>query len=123
MSLLLNLLWMTLGGGILIFFGYLLGGVLLCITIIGLPAGIQCIKLSVLALTPFGKKIESGRSAYGAVSTGMNILWIVLGGLYIAVAHLLLAVVMAITIIGIPFATQHVKMASFALVPFGKCAV
>ena len=123
MYLPLNLLWITLGGGILFFFGYLIGGLLLCLTIIGIPAGVQCIKLSLLALYPFGKQIEAGMLANGVVSTGMNILWLLLGGIYLAIGHILFAFVMGITIIGLPFAKQHVKMASLALCPFGRCAV
>ena len=118
MSLLLNIIWFLLGGFV-IFFGYLLGGVLLCITIIGIPFGIQCFKLSVLGLAPFGTEIRETDPPGGAVAVIMNIIWIILPGLELAVMHLFLAAFFAITIIGIPFAVQHLKLARMAILPFG----
>lgn len=120
MSVLGNILWIVLGGGILIFFGYLVGGLLLCLTIVGIPFGIQCIKLSILGLVPFGKEVENKGSSTGSLATVMNVLWILVGGFWIAVTHVVFAILMAITIIGLPFAKQHMKLAAFALVPFGK---
>jgi len=114
-----NILWILLGGGILLFLEYLFGGIILCITIIGIPFGIQCIKLSVLALLPFGKEIKTTKSGHGIISTLMNVIWIVFAGLAIAVSHVIFGVLCAITIIGIPFAKQHMKLASLALTPFG----
>lgn len=114
-----NILWILLGGGIFLFFEYLFGGVVLCLTIVGIPFGVQCIKLSLLALLPFGKEIIHTESASGCLSTIMNVLWIVFGGLPIAVTHLFFGILCAITIIGIPFAKQHLKLAAFALTPFG----
>jgi len=123
MSLLGNILWIILGGGIILFLEYLLAGLLLCITIIGIPFGIQCIKLSFLALLPFGKEISHAEGAAGCLSTVMNVIWILIGGIWIALTHLFFAVICAITIIGIPFAKQHMKLASLSLVPFGKKVV
>ncbi|MDX9753934.1 MAG: YccF domain-containing protein [bacterium] len=123
MTLLLNLLWVTIGGGIFVFFGYLIGGFALCLTIIGIPAGVQCLKLALLAVTPFGKKVESGQTAQGFLSTGLNVVWIVTGGILLTITHIFFAFLMGITIIGLPFAKQHVKIASLALTPFGKAAV
>lgn len=120
MSLLGNMLWIILGGGIVLFFEYLMGGVALCLTIIGIPFGFQCIKLSFLALLPFGKKIRNVGKSTGTLATVMNIIWILIGGIWIALTHLLFAVVCAITIIGLPFAKQHMKLAALALTPFGK---
>ena len=120
MSILGNILWIILGGGIVLFFEYLMGGVALCLTIIGIPFGFQCIKLSFLALLPFGKKIRNKGRSTGALATIMNIIWILIGGIWIALTHLLFAVVCAITIIGLPFAKQHMKLASLALTPFGR---
>jgi uncharacterized membrane protein YccF (DUF307 family) len=108
-----------LGGGILLFFEYLLGGLILCLTIIGIPFGVQCIKLSMLALVPFGKRITHTRSGPGCLSTIMNVIWIVVGGIPIALTHLIFGILCAITIIGIPFAKQHMKLAAFSLTPFG----
>ncbi len=115
-----NILWIILGGGIFLFLEYLLSGLVLCLTIIGIPFGIQCIKLSFLALLPFGKEIYHAEKSTGCLSTVMNIIWILIGGIGIALTHLIFAVVCAITIIGIPFAKQHMKLASLSLTPFGK---
>ena len=119
MSLLGNILWIVLGGGIVLFLEYLVGGVVLCVTIVGIPFGVQCIKLSLLALTPFGKEVVHARSGAGCLSLLMNILWILCGGIFVAATHLVFGVLCAITIIGIPFAKQHMKLASLALTPFG----
>ena len=119
MSFLGNLLWIFLGGGIFIFFFYLLGGFVLCLTIIGIPFGLQLFKLAVLSLAPFGKEVNTERSAGGLLSILMNVLWWVFGGVEVAVVHLVLALILTITIIGIPFAKQHIKLLKLALVPFG----
>jgi len=120
MSLLGNIIWIILGGGILIFIEYLLGGLALCLTIVGIPFGFQCFKLSILGLVPFGKRIEDTNSSGGVLALIMNVIWIIIGGIWISLTHLVFAVILAITIIGIPFAKQHLKLASVALVPFGK---
>ena len=120
MSVIGNLLWIILGGGIFLFFEYLLGGLILCITIVGIPFGLQCIKLSVLGLVPFGKEIVTTESASGCLSIFMNIIWIIVGGIWISLTHLIFALLLTITIIGIPFAKQHIKFASLALTPFGR---
>ena len=120
MSTLGNLLWIFLGGGIFLFFEYLFGGLILCITIVGIPFGLQCIKLSILGLVPFGKEIVTTESASGCLSIFMNILWIIVGGIWISLTHLIFALLLTITIIGIPFAKQHIKFASLALTPFGR---
>jgi uncharacterized membrane protein YccF (DUF307 family) len=119
MSAIGNILWIVLGGGIFLFFEYLLAGLVLCVTIIGIPFGVQCIKLSLLALVPFGKEISQTKSGTGCVSILMNILWILIGGIAIALTHLLFGILCAITIIGIPFAKQHMKLAALSLTPFG----
>jgi uncharacterized membrane protein YccF (DUF307 family) len=118
MSPLLNILWFLLGGFI-VFFAYLLGGILLCITIIGIPFGIQCFKLSLLAAAPFGREIREKEPPGGAIAVIMNVIWIILPGLELALLHLFLALIFAITIIGLPFAAQHLKMTRLALIPFG----
>jgi len=114
-----NILWIILGGGIFLFLEYLLGGLILCLTVIGIPFGVQCIKLSFLAISPFGKKIRQRRSPSGFLSILMNILWIIFGGFWVAVTHLVFGLLCAITIIGIPFARQHMKLATLSLTPFG----
>jgi uncharacterized membrane protein YccF (DUF307 family) len=120
MTLLGNILWILLGGGIFLFLEYLLGGILLCLTIVGIPFGVQCIKLALLALLPFGREVVAGKSHGGCLAIVMNVLWILLGGIWITLTHLLFGLLCAITIIGIPFAKQHVKLAALALAPFGK---
>ena len=118
MSAILNILWFILGG-FLVVLAYLLGGIILCLTIIGIPFGIQCFKLSVLGLAPFGREIRDTEPPGGALAIIMNIIWIILPGLELALLHLLLAFFFAITIIGLPFAVQHLKMTRLALLPFG----
>lgn len=118
MNLLLNIIWLIFGGFLLVL-GYLLGALLLCITIIGIPFGVQCFKLAGLALAPFGREIREKEPPSGALAVILNIIWILLPGLELAVAHLVLALVFAITIIGLPLAAQHLKMTRLALLPFG----
>ena len=118
MTVLLNVLWFIFGG-FLIALAYILGGILLCITIIGIPFGIQCFKLSILGMAPFGREIREAEPPGGAVSVIMNVIWILLPGLELALIHLLLAAFFAITIIGLPFAAQHLKMTRLAILPFG----
>ena len=120
MSLLGNILWIIMGGGILIFLEYVIAGFALCLTIIGIPFGVQCIKLSVLGLVPFGKKVKNRKNYDSPLALIMNVIWILVGGIWIALTHLVFAIIMAITIIGIPFAKQHMKLASFSFTPFGR---
>jgi uncharacterized membrane protein YccF (DUF307 family) len=118
MNLLLNIIWLVFGGFIIVI-GYLLGSLILCITIIGIPFGIQCFKLAGLAIAPFGREVREKEPPGGCVSIVMNIIWIILPGLELALIHLMLALVFAITIIGLPIAAQHLKMTRLALIPFG----
>ena len=118
MNLILNIVWLIFGGFIIVV-GYVLGAVLLCITIVGIPFGIQCFKLAGLALAPFGREICEKEPPGGALAVIMNILWIILPGLELAVTHLFLALAFAITIIGLPIAAQHLKMTRLSLLPFG----
>jgi uncharacterized membrane protein YccF (DUF307 family) len=118
MNLLLNIIWLIFGGFIVVM-GYLLGAILLCITIIGIPFGIQCFKLAGLAVAPFGREIREKEPPGGALAVIMNIIWIILPGLELALLHLFLALAFAITIIGLPIAAQHLKMTRLALLPFG----
>ena len=118
MSILLNILWFVLGG-FLVSLAYILGGILLCLTIIGIPFGIQCFKLSILGMAPFGKEIRETEPPGGCLAVIMNVIWIILPGLELALIHLFLAAFFAITIIGLPFAAQHLKMTRLAILPFG----
>lgn len=119
MNILLNLLWLIFGG-IVTAIEYLIASVIMMITIIGIPFGLQTLKLAGLALWPFGKKIITHPEAGGCIYLLMNIIWILVGGIWICLSHLLFGVLLCITIIGIPFGVQHFKLAGLALAPFGK---
>ena len=117
-----NILWFLLGGFIVAIIYYLIG-FLMCITIIGIPFGIQLFKFGSYALWPFGHKIVDRPNEPGCVSVVMNILWIVTGWWEIALVHLIFGGILCLTIVGIPFGLQHFKMIVPALVPFGKSIV
>lgn len=114
-----NIIWVVFGG-LLISLYYALVGLFFCMTIIGIPFGVQLFKMAGLALWPFGHDVISGPTDSGCLSILMNIVWIVLGGVEIALAHIGLGILFCITIVGIPFGIQHFKMSILALVPFGK---
>ena len=114
-----NILWVVFGG-FLISVYYAVVGLLFCLTIIGIPFGMQLFKMAGFALWPFGHEVTSGPSDTGCLSILMNIIWIVFGGIEIAIAHVGLGIFFCITLIGIPFGIQHFKMALLALMPFGK---
>ena len=115
MRLLGNILWILLGG-LFIAIGWALVGLVLCITIIGIPLGLQCFKMATLTLTPFGKTVDYGG---GIGSTLVNIVWVILIGWWMALGYVAAGLVNCITIIGIPFGLQSFKMAKLALWPFG----
>lgn len=129
MSLLLNVLWFILGGfitGCL----WLLGGLLLAITIVGLPWTLAAWRVAGFAFAPFGREVVdrsaiTGRHDLGTGPLGLllNVVWIVFGGWHIALAHLVIGALQAITIIGIPFAIQNFKLAVVALTPVGKTVI
>jgi len=116
MRFILNLLWAIIGGGIVTALEYLLAGLVCCLTIVGIPFGMQCFKIAGLALFPFGKDFRTDRDA---VSFPLNVLWFLFAGLWIFLSHLALAAPLAVSIIGIPFAYQHLKLGMLALAPFG----
>ena len=115
----MNILWLLLGG-IFTAVEYVVASLGMMITIIGIPFGLQTLKMSLLALCPFGKRIETTSQSGGCISIIMNILWICLGGIWISLSHLVFGIVLCITIVGIPFGRQHFKLAGLALTPFGK---
>jgi uncharacterized membrane protein YccF (DUF307 family) len=119
MSLLLNILWLICGG-FLTGIGYILGGILICLSIIGIPFGLQLIKLGAAVMTPFGKELVESPFANNPLSLVFNIIWLLLFGWAIALAHITVAIPLFISIIGIPFAWQHIKLAPLALLPFGR---
>jgi uncharacterized membrane protein YccF (DUF307 family) len=122
MRLLLNILWIVFGGGLVLWIEYVLAGLLLCLTIVGIPFGVQCFKLAGLALLPFGKDIDAtaGSVGTGALRLVFNVIWVVVAGIWIFITHVALAIALAVSIIGIPFAVQHAKLAILALWPFGR---
>ena len=119
MKLLGNIIWL-LFGGIFIALEYFISSILLFITIIGIPFGLQTLKLASLALWPFGRDSYQVEQPTGCLAIFMNVLWLILGGIWIALSHFIFAVILAITIIGIPFAKQHLKLAAVGLTPFGR---
>jgi uncharacterized membrane protein YccF (DUF307 family) len=119
MNFLGNLIWL-LFGGIIIAIMYLVGSILLIITIIGIPFGIQTLKMGALALWPFGRDTRVHERASGCLYILMNVIWLLCGGLWIAVAHAVFGALLCISIIGIPFGLQHFKLTAVALNPFGR---
>jgi uncharacterized membrane protein YccF (DUF307 family) len=107
MRLLLNILWIVLGGGFVLWLEYVLAGVILCVTIVGIP---------------FGKDIDAtvGSVSGGVLRTVFNVIWLLVAGIWIFLTHIGLAIALAVSIIGIPFAVQHLKLALMALWPFGR---
>jgi uncharacterized membrane protein YccF (DUF307 family) len=114
-----NIIWFVFGG-VFVAIEYLFGSLALMITIIGIPFGLQSLKLAEVALWPFGKKVVQSESASGCVSLLMNVIWFFVGGIPIVLTHLLFGILFYITIIGIPFGNQHFKLMSLAFTPFGK---
>ena len=116
MSLIGNILWFILGGELVALL-YFIGGLIMCCTIIGIPFGLQLWKLAALALCPFGRDVAT-KSDPGCLSLFFAVLWIVFGWWEIAIIHLLLSFVFAITIIGIPFAKAHWRLMKMSFMPF-----
>ncbi len=119
MSLIGNIIWLVFGG-LLAGLGYIIGGIGLCLTIVGIPFGIQSMKLGVATFAPFGKELAETDNANSVLRVVLNILWAIVFGWEIAIVHLVHAGVLAITIIGIPFALQHIKLIPMALLPLGR---
>jgi uncharacterized membrane protein YccF (DUF307 family) len=119
MSLLGNIIWLIFGG-FLAGLGYLIGGALLCLTIVGIPFGVQAMKIGLATFAPFGREVRERENANSVTNTIFNMLWIILFGWEIAIAHLIHGLILAITIIGLPFAKQHFKLIPLALLPFGR---
>jgi uncharacterized membrane protein YccF (DUF307 family) len=128
-ALLLNLLWLLLGG-VWMAIGWGIAAVVMAITIIGIPWARAAFNIAVYTLLPFGYKAVNRDDYYGRgdVGTGVlgvlgNVIWLVLAGWWLALGHLVVAIVLAVTIIGIPFAWAHLKLAGIALWPIGKAIV
>ena len=119
MKLLGNLIWI-LFGGFLIALLYFIVGLVMCVTIIGIPFGVQLMKLGAFVLWPFGRDLVDKPSEPGCLSVLMNVIWIFTGWWKIAVGHLFFGLLCCITVIGIPFGLQHFKLAKASLTPFSK---
>ena len=129
LSLLLNIAWIVLGG-LWMAIGWLVAAVIMAVTIIGIPWARAALNIAFYTLLPFGQKAVSRAEYYGREDTGTgplgligNLIWLILAGWWLALGHLLTAILLAVTIIGIPFAWAHVKLAGLALWPIGKMIV
>ena len=120
MRIILNLLWLIFGG-LLSALGWIVTGCLWCITLVGIPVGMQCFKLASISLNPFGKEIVYENE--GPVSLLLNILWIIFGGIEMAIGNAIIGAILCITIIGIPCGKQFFKIAKLSLMPFGAQVV
>ena len=114
-----NLIWLIFGG-LIIAIEYLIGSIILMITIVGIPFGIQTLKMASLSLWPFGRDTVVNSRASGCLYILMNIIWLLTGGIWIAITHAIFGLILCITIIGIPFGLQHFKLTAIALSPFGR---
>lgn len=118
MRAILNVIWLVLGG-FWLFLGYVLAGVLLCLPVITIPWAVAAFRIAGYALWPFGRTIEAKPSA-GAGSFLGNVIWFVLAGWWLAIGHVLSAIALALTIIGIPLAIADLKLVPISLAPLGK---
>jgi uncharacterized membrane protein YccF (DUF307 family) len=117
-----NIIWVVFGG-VFVAIEYVIASIPFFVSIIGIPFGIQSLKMASVALWPFGKKISNADNNLGCLSTIMNIIWFFIGGIWICLTHFGFALLFYITIIGIPFGNQHMKLARLALTPFGRTIV
>lgn len=118
MNLFLNIIWVVFGG-LMIALEYAVSSLLMMITIIGIPFGLQTLKLAAVALWPFGTEIVDDGWPSGCLAGVMNVIWWFVGGVPIALTHLLWGIVFCVTVVGIPFGVQHFKLMKLALFPFG----
>jgi uncharacterized membrane protein YccF (DUF307 family) len=119
MNLLGNIVWLVFGG-IIIAIQYFIGSLFLFITIVGIPFGLQTLKMASMALWPFGRDTRVDVRASGCLYILMNVIWLLFGGIWIALSHAFFGALLCITIIGIPFGLQHFKLTAIALSPFGR---
>ena len=119
MKILGNIIWWIFGG-LESAMGYFMGSLFLCFTIIGIPVALQTFKIGLMCLWPFGSEIRSSGSSVGCLYFPLNLLWLVCGGFWAFLCHVFFGFLLCLTIVGIPFAKQHFKLARISLVPFGK---
>ena len=121
MRTLLNIIWVVFGG-FWLFLSYLFFGLIACLLIVTIPAGVASFRIAAYVLWPFGREVVPAPGA-GAMSGISNIIWFLVAGLWLAIGHLTTAVAQAITIIGIPLAVANIKLIPVTCFPFGKAAV
>ena len=121
-SLVLNVLWLFLSG-IWLAFGYLVSGVVLCILLVTIPFGIQCFKLAGFALWPFGRTVVRRPGANPGLTALGNLVWLVLVGFWMALAHVITGVLLCLTVVGIPLGLGNFKLVPMVLLPFGRQVV
>lgn len=119
MNLLGNILWLILGG-LISAIGYFISSIALALTIVGIPFAVQTFKIGLFTLSPFGNDVVPEKSVNKLLIIIMNIIWILIGGLWLAIIHVAFGILLSISIVGIPFGVQHFKLAKISLVPFGK---
>jgi len=119
MKILGNLIWLIFGG-IIIAIEYFIGSLILMLTIIGIPFALQTLKMASLSVWPFGRTSRVTAQASGCLNVFMNVLWLLCGGIWIAITHAFFGIILYITIIGIPFGKQHFKLTEVAINPFGR---
>lgn len=129
LNTLLNILWFILGGWSM-FLLWCLAGVIMVLTLIGIPFARACFRIGIFSAWPFGYEVANraavtGREDIGTGSLGVagNIIWLILAGWWLALAHIIAAVLFCLTLIGIPFGLQHIKLAQLSLMPIGKTIV
>lgn len=121
MRTLLNLIWVVFGG-LWLFLGYILAGIIACVFIITIPAGVACFRIAGYVLWPFGRQVVPSPGA-GVMSGLSNVIWFLIAGLWLAIGHVTTAFAQAITIIGIPLAIANIKLIPVTCFPFGKRVV
>ena len=121
MRFLLNIIWLVFGG-FWLFLGYIFAGIVACLFIVTIPAGVACFRIAAYVLWPFGKRVVPMPGA-GSGSDLMNIVWFLIAGVWLAIGHILTAFAQAITIIGIPLAIANLKLIPITCFPFGKMVI
>ena len=122
MNLILNIIWL-LFGGIWLALGYLAAGIICCLLIVTIPFGIASFRIAAYAFWPFGRTVVDRGGAPGVFSTVGNVIWLVVAGVWIAVGHIMTAIPMFLSIIGIPLGIANLKMVPISLMPLGKVIV
>lgn len=119
MNVIGNIIWLVFGG-LFTAIGYVTGGFIMMLTIVGIPFGFQMIKIGLLCLWPFGSTFEINNELPGCLSAILNIIWLFIAGFWLTILHIIFGLLLTLSIIGIPWGAQHFKLAGFAIAPFGR---